>query len=77
MKSVVIPDSVTNIGDTIFINCSKLKTITINSKKPPKIVYSSRERMYGITLKCPKMSKAVKKKFRKELKNHRMECKVK
>lgn len=41
-ESFVIPESVTNIGDHVFINCNYLKTITVDKNNP---CYSSDE--YG------------------------------
>lgn len=41
-ESIVIPESVTNIGNHVFINCNYLKTITVDENNP---CYSSDE--YG------------------------------
>ena len=77
LRSINLPAKLKRLHMEAFFNCWKLKTITMNSKKPPKIVFVSNVDLEGVTLKCPKMSKAAKKKFRKLLKKHRMKCKVK
>ena len=49
--NVVIPDTVTSIGDTVFFECTSLKSVTI-----PKSVISIGE---GVFLECVKLEKII------------------
>ncbi len=80
LKKITLPKSVKEIKGDAFSCCDKLRVITLLSKKPPKIKSKSvfdHTNTKKMTIKCPNMSKASNKKFRKQLKKIGYKGKVK
>lgn len=59
IKNLIIPSSITSIGNYVFQNCKSLTSVTVDSKTPIAISWSTFDNRSNMTLYVPAGSKAA------------------